>query len=206
MHGPSEHRIDGVQYDLEIHIVHELFDGPNWKNYKDTLAVVGILFKEDSYSHPFIEKLRPMDFGMIDEINFYDLFETLDLSQPKVRGIKKKLSDKREKILIAPEFQTNPFFHYKGSLTNPPCGDVVNWIVHKEVLPIKKEHLEAFKNVWLTNLGFPNFRECQPLCGRRVVRNFHYENENATDHSTMDAKTHSDHHHHHSHDHHHNDA
>ena len=68
--------------------MHELVDGPNWKNYKDTLAVVGILFKEDTYSHPFIEKLRPMDFGMIDDINFYELFETLDAPLTKVRGIK----------------------------------------------------------------------------------------------------------------------
>lgn len=28
MHGPAEHRLDGVQHDLEVHIVHELFDGP----------------------------------------------------------------------------------------------------------------------------------------------------------------------------------
>lgn len=143
---------------MEIHIVHELVDGPNWKNYNDTLAVVGILFKEDTYSHPFIEKLRPMDFGMISDINFYELFETLDAPLPKVRGIKKKLSDKREKIVNPPEHKINPFYHYKGSLTNPPCGDVVNWILHKEVLPIKREHLEAFYNVWYTNLGYPNFR------------------------------------------------
>jgi carbonic anhydrase len=101
-----------------------------------------------------------MDFGNIEDINFYELFETLDPSLPKVRGIKQKLSDKREKIVKAPEHFINPFYHYKGSLTNPPCADVVNWIVHKKVLPIKKEHLEAFKSVWLPNLGHPNFREC----------------------------------------------
>jgi carbonic anhydrase len=28
MHGPSEHRFEGQQYDLEIHIVHELAKGP----------------------------------------------------------------------------------------------------------------------------------------------------------------------------------
>jgi carbonic anhydrase len=78
MHGPAEHRIDGVQYDLEIHIVHELVDGPpGWKNYKETLAVVGVLFKVDKFSHPFIEKLRPEDFGLINDISFYELFETL---------------------------------------------------------------------------------------------------------------------------------
>lgn len=78
---------------------------------------------------------------------------------------------------------------------------MVNWILHKEILPIKKEHLESFLNVWLTNLGFPNFRECQPLCGRRVVRNFHYENEKDFDHSTMKTVTHPDHNHLHHHEH-----
>jgi len=78
-------------------------------------------------------------------------------------------------IVKPPEFKVNKFYHYKGSLTNPPCADVVNWIIHKEVLPITQEHLDAFKSVWLSNLGYPNFRECQPLCGRRVVRNFHFD-------------------------------
>lgn len=88
--------MDGKQYDLEIHIVHELMDGPNWKEYKETLAVVGVLFKEDEYSHPFIEKLRPLDFGLIERINFAELFDTL--APPKVRGIKEKLSDKRVRL------------------------------------------------------------------------------------------------------------
>ena len=157
-----------------------MVDGPKgWKDYKETLAVVGVLFKEADYSHPFIEKLRPLDFGLIEEINFDQLFETL--TPPKIRGIQAKLADKRAKLLKPPEFKVNPFYHYKGSLTNPPCADVVNWIVHKEVLPIRKDHLEAFKKVWFTNLGYGNYRECQHLCGRRVVRNFHLDQNDYED-------------------------
>lgn len=64
------------------------------------------------------------------------------------------------------------FYHYKGSLTTPPCTDIVNWFVYKDVLPISKTHLESLKSQWHCNLGHHNFRECQPLCGRRVVKNF----------------------------------
>ena len=144
MHGPSEHKLDGRQEDLEIHIVHELVDGPgDWRNYKEKLAVVGVLFRVDEKSHPFIEKLRPLDFGEIEAIDLSELIGEGNL------------------------------YHYKGSLTNPPCADVVNWLVQTRVLPISKEHLESFRDIWYEYLGHGNFRDCQPLCERRVVRNFH---------------------------------
>ena len=63
MHGPSEHKFNDKQYDLEFHIVHALAGGPgDWNSYKDKYAVVGVLFKVEKYSHPFIEKLNPMTF------------------------------------------------------------------------------------------------------------------------------------------------
>jgi carbonic anhydrase len=182
MHGPSEHRLDGNQYDLEIHIVHELVDGPgNFKEYKESLAVVGFMFKVDTFSHPFIEKLRPMDFGAISQISFNELFQTLsqDAAVSAAEGAPVDEGD-----------NTKRFYHYKGSLTNPPCADVVNWILHKKVLPITEEHLNAFKSVWLGNLGgHGNYRECQPLCGRRVVRNFeHVHDENCIHHTHQFGK------------------
>ena len=57
MHGPSEHRLEGVQNDLELHIVHELVNGPSelgHADYKEKLAVVSFLFKIEAVSHPFI--------------------------------------------------------------------------------------------------------------------------------------------------------
>lgn len=74
MHGPSEHKIDGQQHDLEMHIVHELIDGPDHETYKEQLAVVGIIFKKAEESHPFVKKLRSEDLGHIENINFNELF------------------------------------------------------------------------------------------------------------------------------------
>jgi carbonic anhydrase len=177
MHGPSEHRIEGQQYDLEIHIVHELVGGPeNYQDYKETLAVVGIMFKVAEKSHPFIEKLRPMDFGRIDQISFNELFDSLnatDAAMPADNAVR--------------------FYHYKGSLTNPPCADVVNWILHKEVLPITEEHLEAFKSIWMKNLGHGNYRDCQPLCGRKIVRNFEHLDDHVHDENCMHSNVNRSH-------------
>ncbi len=132
MHAASEHRINGHQHDLEIHIVHELVKGPLDEepgSYKESLAVVAFLFKIAPHSHPFIKKLRPHDFGHIQEINFADM-----LPAPR-QGSHHELLEKEQP----------GFYHYKGSLTSPPCADVVNWIVHTEILPIKEAHLASLR-------------------------------------------------------------
>lgn len=184
MHGPSEHRFDDVQYDLEIHIVHELIKGPldeAISSYKETLAVVAFLFKIADESHPFIRQLRPEDFGHVSRISFNDLLPDEELRARSVRPSgdgADLLSVGRQSVFEAPP--TLPtFFHYKGSLTNPPCAEVVNWVIHTQVLPISETDLNNLRGVWHTRLGFFNFRHCQPLCGRKVVRNFAF-NESIT--------------------------
>lgn len=131
-----------------MHIVHELIDGPDHETYKEQLAVVGILLKVAEESHHFVQKLRSEDLGHIENINFRELFGTLD---GKNQG----------------------FYHYKGSLTTPPCTDIVNWNIYSEVLPISEKHLKHFTDCWHEhNCGHHNYRVIQPLYGRRVVRNF----------------------------------
>ena len=173
MHGPSEHKFNGVQYDLEFHIVHALVGGPgDWKAFKDCYAVVGVLFKVDKISHPFIQKLNPMDFSPIDKINFAELLGCLEYTYDYTKDDQtddERLADAQR------ELTKSPFYHYKGSLTTPPCADVVNWNVYKRVLPISREHLDSLTQVWRENLlnlhGNGNYRHCQPLNGRRVVTN-----------------------------------
>jgi len=137
MHAPSEHRFNGTQHDIEFHIVHELVRGPTGEDigsYKDKLAVLGFLFKIAEKSHPFITNMRPHDFGPIPNINFGELL-------PSNKDDWK-------------------FYHYKGSLTNPPCADIVNWILFTEILPISLEDLKHFRDAWEHKLGYHNFRNC----------------------------------------------
>ena len=106
-------------------------------NYKETFAVIGILFKIDKESHPFVEKLNIEDMGHIETLNLDMLF---DKPEPK---------QKTEDVDMEEEEKTNEnlhgFYHYKGSLTTPPCSDIVNWFVHKNVLPITEVHLEFLR-------------------------------------------------------------
>ena len=159
MHSPAEHKFNGVHHDLEMHIVHELVGGVNddeWENYKLNLAVVGILFKKAEVSHPFVEKMRVTDMGNIESIHFSELFNTLEHQRHNLD-----------------EINDLECFHYQGSLTTPPMTDIVNWNVYRHVLPISEKHLNELIAQWNPHVGgHCNFREVQPLYGRRVVRNF----------------------------------
>jgi carbonic anhydrase len=55
------------------------------------------------------------------------------------------------------------YYNYKGSLTTPPCSEVVNWYVLKTPLTASKEQIEQFSKI-LDN----NYRPIQALNKRTV--------------------------------------
>ena len=61
---------------MELHFVHTLVEKDfSSESYKETLAVVGVIFKVGAQSHPFIEKMRVDDMGHIDRANVNELFD-----------------------------------------------------------------------------------------------------------------------------------
>lgn len=70
------------------------------------------MFKIAPESHHFIEKLKTEDLGLIEKLNYNEMFD--EFKEGNYPG----------------------FIHYKGSLTTPPCTDIVNWFVYRKVLPI----------------------------------------------------------------------
>lgn len=121
-HAPAEHKFNGIRHELEMHIVHKIAAGPNYQNYKQQLGVIGILFRKSEKSHPFVQRLQIEDMGRIDYINLRNLF-----------GLSRKEDDNEN---------AHNFYHYHGSLTNPPCSDIVNWFILDDAIPISEEHLE----------------------------------------------------------------
>ncbi|KAG8260996.1 carbonate dehydratase activity protein [Homalodisca vitripennis] len=79
-------------------------------------------------------------------------------------------------------FDTERYFTYKGSLTTPPCLEVVTWIDFKHPIYLSHSQLGAFRKLrsvegYMTH----NARPIQPLSGRPVWYNVQeYPDSSAT--------------------------
>jgi len=58
-------------------------------------------------------------------------------------------------------------YHYQGSLTTPPCSEIVDWFVYTEVFPISKKNFDRLRKA--INEGHSNSRSVQGLNGRQPV-------------------------------------
>lgn len=46
---------------------------------------------------------------------------------------------------------SSKFYHYAGSLTTPPCSEIVDWIVFADPITASKEQIEAFAKLYPSN-------------------------------------------------------
>nr|VFK38790.1 MAG: carbonic anhydrase [Candidatus Kentron sp. TC] len=118
-HAPSEHTIEGKDWPMEVHLVHQ--------NAEDKeLAVVGILVEEG-------EENENEAIGSIWE------------KVPEKAGEEVISKVKFNAISLLPKEKA--FFHYSGSLTTPPCTEGVRWFVMKNPIRFSKEHIEKFEKI-----------------------------------------------------------
>ncbi len=115
----------------------------------------------------FVHKHSDDDFAVLgvffEEGDEYPLFTNYLDSFPKSEG-EHKSSDLIE---LADLFPANKsYYNYKGSLTTPPCSEVVNWYVLHTPVTASAQQLKRFAEI-LDN----NFRPVLPLNGR-TVRSF----------------------------------
>jgi carbonic anhydrase len=133
-HLPSEHTREGRRYAMEAHIVHE--------DANLNVAVLGV-FLQAGAANATIERIwtyMPRTPG-----------------ERIVPGVQINASG------IVPA-ATTPYFTYMGSLTTPPCGENVRWVVAAQPITVSEEQIHTFRRV----IG-DNARPLQPLNQRLLL-------------------------------------
>lgn len=133
-HTPSEHKINGNTYPMEVHFVH-------LDTTTKQLTVLGVLFEIGTTEHPllntFIKNLPGKAAAKCD--NDFEF------------SIENLLPENRE------------CYQYKGSLTTPPCSEIVNWNVFKTPIKATQKQIDAF-----IKREHTNNRPTQDLNGRKI--------------------------------------
>lgn len=134
-HLPSEHTTDGRAAAMEIHFVHQ---DPRSGN----LAVVGVMLDEGAHNEAYAA-----------------VFDNL----PAEVGEPLAVGDDIALAALLPE--SRAFYTYQGSLTTPPCSEIVRWLVLTETLELSAGQIAAFAAIHAGNA-----RPTLPLGARDLLR------------------------------------
>ena len=147
-HTSAEHAIGGVVAPLEAHLVHACPSGG--------LAVVGVLM---SYARN--EPNRALDAALDGAPRAGGKFV---VGEREVPG-----REVNARALLPADTR---YFTYGGSLTTPPCSEIVRWIVLKEPMTVSRDQVLRVQQL-LTETspnGFAfNNRPLQELEGRTIL-------------------------------------
>lgn len=133
-HSPSENTLAGQSFPLEFHFVHAASDG--------TGAVLAVFITPGSANpawQPFIDAAQKVQPGENDSL-------VVPISWGQLAtGLSQSLQ-------------------FDGSLTTPPCGEGVKWVVNPVPVTMSQAQIDA-----LTSVYSGNARPIQPLNGREVT-------------------------------------
>ncbi|XP_077294675.1 carbonic anhydrase 2-like [Arctopsyche grandis] len=148
----SEHSFQSHKYPLEMHLVHYNSQYPSISaalasNDPQALAVVGVMFKASIFSNPGMTVL------------------TQAMRRATSAGVQNMVLPLGH---LGLNFKDG-YYTYLGSLTSPPCNQVVRWIILKKPLHIKSSQLNIFRSILVNGRPLTyNYRNIQPLNGRQV--------------------------------------
>jgi carbonic anhydrase len=113
-HAPSEHTVNGMQFPMEMHLVHASADGQ--------LAVIGVFIVEGEQN---------------------SAFDPIWANLPVVKGVENHLEHVKVDVdALLPKARTT--YRYDGSLTTPPCSEGVKWLVMTTPIALSKRQIGAF--------------------------------------------------------------
>jgi carbonic anhydrase len=120
-HAPSEHRIDGNAFDMELHFVHQ--------DRRGNPAVLGLMIAEGACNKTL---------GKIFE-NAPREISVEGTSLPEIE------------IDLAELFSPGGIYRYEGSLTTPPCTEGVKWNLVMEPIEMSRPQIDAFRALYQGN-------------------------------------------------------
>ncbi|XP_075242259.1 uncharacterized protein LOC142337076 [Convolutriloba macropyga] len=155
----SEHTIDGKQYPAEVHFVFKSKSTP--LDSPGSLTVLGFMI--DVYEGT----------GFVHGGQFGGILQTI--TELKYKGYSEEYANKISLSDLIPIYDPHfmsKFYHYDGSLTTPPCYEVVNWFVFEEPIYVSQEQYDSFLEGYdyAGHTMQNTYRDVQPLNGRTVLR------------------------------------
>ena len=148
VHAPSEHQIDGSNFDAEVHFVFILDEAYEGKT-TDILTVVGVFFEVGTSSSKFFEDwdIDANNEGYNFRMNLMSIAESMETT-------------------------LDSYNHYLGSLTTPGCDEIVNWFVFRDPVSMSQEQKDLLDSFYTEDnsfaIGNGNNREVQDLNDRVV--------------------------------------
>ena len=136
-HTLSEHTVNGQHYPMEVHLVHE-------NETTGKLAVIGVFFEEGAENELLKKYMGHLPEHHDETYEATDLFAAADLL-PAGDG----------------------YYTYPGSLTTPPCSEIVTWLVMKGHITASHDQI-----LEIETLEHENNRPVQTLYSR-AISSFH---------------------------------
>lgn len=146
----SEHLINGVASELEIHFVHKKVNIVD-ETARDAFAVMSVR-------------------GSMQDAPIGGVFSQLDVSNIKSYGSSPVPISGIYLSSLLPG--NSDYYYYQGSLTTPDCNEIVQWFLLKDTIGVPASYLASLRTVRDKD-GNPirfNFRKTQPLNGRTVYQ------------------------------------
>ena len=137
----SEHKLNGEKLPLEMHVVHSSARSDNY-------VVTGLIFQVQAEDNPVLEPF----LKAVDELQ-----------------TKESLEIEFNIFSIYPsEMSLEKYYRYSGSLTTPPCSEVVIWNVFKKPIMISSAQMARIRIIGPEI----SFRHVQPINGRTLYKSY----------------------------------